>query len=159
MTTLRVGIPVRGSLVPVLIVLAVAASACSGGEVTAPGASSTVAPVSALPAPGSAVDGSPMGRPSSRPLGQTTNTFALSNGRFTVTASPEDSFSGAYTGTASVSLSGRSTASLDLDVTGGTGVFKDAQGSLSGVGIEKLRTSTGMTGIFRASASSSSSLT
>jgi len=134
MTTLRVGIPGRVSLVPVLIVLAVAASACSGGEVTAPGASSTVAPVSALPAPGSAVDGSPMGRPSSRPLGQTTNTFALSNGRFTVTVSPEDSFSGAYTGTASVSLSGRSTASLDLDVTGGTGVFKDAQGSLSGVG-------------------------
>jgi hypothetical protein len=57
----------------------------------------------------------------------------LSNGSFTVTAS-DGSFSGVYTGIASVSLLGRSTASLDLEVTSGTGGFSGAQGSLSGAG-------------------------
>jgi hypothetical protein len=61
-------------------------------------------------------------------------TFTLSNGSFTVTASNGDFFGGAYTGLASVSPSGRTTATLDLDVTSGTGGFSGAQGRLSGVG-------------------------
>ena len=132
MSTLRVGIPARVSLVPVLIVLVLAASACNGGEVTAPGGSSSVAPMSALPPASAAVDSSPAGRLSSRPLGQTT--YALSNGSFTVTGSNGDSFGGVYTGRAAVSSSGRTTAALDLDVTSGTGAFSGAQGSLNGDG-------------------------
>src|SRR6476646_2305689 len=93
MSTLRLGIPGRVSLAPVLMVLAIATSACNGG-VTTPGTSSTAAPLSALPPASAAVDASPMGRPSSRPLGQTTNTFSLSNGSFTVTASNGDLFRG-----------------------------------------------------------------
>jgi hypothetical protein len=134
MATLRVGIPARGSLIAILIVAGLAASACSGSGVTAPGVSSSVAPKLALSPASAAVDTSPMSRLSSRPFGQTTNTYSLSNGKFTVTASPVDSFGGDYTGLASVSSSGRPTATLDLNVSTGTGVFAGALGSLSGVG-------------------------
>jgi hypothetical protein len=75
-----------------------------------------------------------MGRLSSRSFGQTANTFNLSNGSFTVTASNGDSFGGVYTGLVSVSTTLRSTTSLDLNVTSGTGGFLGAQGSLSGTG-------------------------
>jgi hypothetical protein len=77
-----------------------------------------------------------MGGVSTLLFGQTSNTFALSNGSFTVITANGDYFGGNYTGLATVSVSSpvRSTASLDLTVSTGTGAYAGAHGSLSGVG-------------------------
>ena len=136
MSTLRVGIPVRVSLVPVPTVLVGSRRALAVVVRSRhPARRARSLPYRPLPPASAAVDSSPMGRLSSRPFGQTTNPFTLSNGSFTVTTAPNgDSFSGVYTGLVSVSTTLRSTASLDLDVTSGTGGFLGAQGSLSGSG-------------------------
>jgi hypothetical protein len=83
-----------------------------------------------------AVNSLPMGGVTTFLFGQTSSTFALSNGSFTVTAPNGDYFGGNYTGVATVSSSSpiRATASLDLNVSTGTGAFAGAQGSVSGVG-------------------------
>lgn len=57
----------------------------------------------------------------------------LGSGSFTV-ITPNGDITGDYTGLASVSSSGRVTASLIMDVTGGTQDFEGATGSLAGDG-------------------------
>jgi hypothetical protein len=57
----------------------------------------------------------------------------LLNGSFTLTTSNGD-ISGVYTGSSSVSPSGRTEASLDLQVTSGTNSFEGATGRLTGDG-------------------------
>jgi hypothetical protein len=61
--------------------------------------------------------------------------FSLLGGMFLLTTDAGDTIAGTYTGEASVTIPGQDTASLQLTVSGGTGIFNGATGSLTGNGI------------------------
>ena len=102
--------------------------ACSGGGpadstralLTAP---SAAIPVAAPDAPGD----------SARTLAKDTVTFTLVNGVFRLTSSRGD-VTGTYEGAARVPSTGRQTAVLTLNVTGGSSAFAGATGTLVGEG-------------------------
>jgi len=103
------------------------AAACSSGLPTSPGA--VTAPSSrgsAAVSNASGVAGGALASPSSQ--------FSLTNGSFTITTSGGDSVSGTYSGTATVSPSGKRAASINLQATGGTGGLQGAAGTLTGDG-------------------------
>src|SRR5262245_34055129 len=94
-------------------------AACSG-SVTAPDRTGSVA--SRPPVSAGAVDGR-----------RQRLDFDLGNGLFTITTDV-GMLSGDYVGHVVLSPSGRVDASLELAVTGGTGAYQGATGSLSGAG-------------------------
>ena len=71
---------------------------------------------------------------SSGPTAQSTSSFDLSGGTFTLAAGG-DQLRGTYTGRATLSLSRSATASLELRVMDGSGAFQDATGTLRGDGV------------------------
>src|SRR5687768_9006096 len=66
-----------------------------------------------------------------RSLTRTVDEFNVLAGAFLLTTDAGDTIVGTYTGEASVALPGQDSASLRLTVTGGTGVFNGASGSLT----------------------------
>jgi hypothetical protein len=77
------------------------------------------------------VDGESAGRDDPRAR---RNTFELIDGTFTIAFAGGGSLIGTYTGTATSSLLGQTSAKLTFQVTGGTGTFADAGGQLQGSG-------------------------
>jgi hypothetical protein len=105
----------------VLVLSAIAFQACNGATPAAP--DRAAATVAASPASAAMVTSSPRG----------TAQLALQDGQFSFTT-PGGVVSGTYTGVASVSNQGRTSATLDLQVTGGTDSYAGATGTLAGDG-------------------------
>jgi len=109
----------------VYFVALAAASACSSAGPTAPDRPAAAA------RPGAA---SPAWSPAAVAVHTGTTEVDLSGGTFTFAMSATDSISGTYTGKVAISSTKPPAASLDMQVTGGTGLFAGAAGSLSGDG-------------------------
>ena len=70
-----------------------------------------------------------------RSLTRTVHEFSVLAGAFLLTTDAGDTIVGIYAGEALVALPGQDRASLRLTVTGGTGIFNGASGSLTGEAI------------------------
>jgi hypothetical protein len=123
----RVCLPIpHGVLV---VVIGLAAAACDGPVTTDSVKASPTSPsgLGALPADSWIV------RSSDLSLRERLS-FPLLNGMFTITTRTGDRLTGTYVGEVTAPIPGRPTAMLTLEVTGGTGVFEGATGTLDAEG-------------------------
>ena len=108
---------------------------CSQSAPTAPTPTAVAAsPVaSATSVSGSAAGGTSVGS-SSLAASSASHSVDLSGGTFRVTTTSSDQLTGTYTGRATVPQSRPATVTFDLRVTGGSGAFQGASGTLRGDG-------------------------
>jgi hypothetical protein len=121
--------PARTAFMGTLMVLVALATACNSGQVVAPGPIGSSINASRGQAAGISAPYELVASSDARSV----DTFGLDAGTFTLTFAGGQ-ITGSYEGQAGVPSSGRSYAVLDLEVTGGTGVFQGATGNLTGVG-------------------------
>ncbi len=115
------------------MVVLLTATIAGAGRVIAADQTGPPAPASRFTGVGSPVNGLSQPHFTLIQSGRSFTDVELFDGSFTLTTSDGD-IAGVYTGHSSISPSGRSDASLDLQVTGGTNLFQGATGSLTGNG-------------------------
>jgi hypothetical protein len=88
----------------------------------------------AVPVDGTATSVTQLAASPVRPLTRTSRTLELLEGIVTITLADGSTLSGTYHGTNTIPSSGPARATLDGVLTGGTGEFAGAKGTLSGTG-------------------------
>ena len=131
MTVAGADLPTPFAVAVVSLLVGVAAAGCANTVPTAPD-SANDGLSSGMSAPGSIQ----LGESSvfSRSAAQPSTSFGLVSGTFSITTASGDQLTGTYTGQAEVPASRPATASLDLRVVGGSGIFEGASGALRGRG-------------------------
>ena len=125
---------ISGGAVPITVLLCALGAGCSAQAPTAPervGAAAIIGPTEMPPS-------SPAGTSASASVhakARTSHNFDLLEGTVSLTLADGSALWGTYHGAASIPSSGQPRASLEGTVTGGTGLFAGAGGSLSGTGV------------------------
>ena len=124
---------ITGGARSITVLLCALVAGCSAQAPTAPervGAAAITSPTD-MPASSPAA---PSASVSLQPRARTSHDYDLLEGSVTLTLADGSALWGTYHGAASIPSSGPSRASLEGEVTGGTGLFAGATGSLSGRG-------------------------
>jgi hypothetical protein len=124
---------IRGGTLSITVVLCALVAGCSAQAPTAPervGAAAITGPTD-MPAPSPAASSASLSLQASA---RTSHDFDLLEGSFTLTFADGSALWGTYHGDARLPSSGQPRASLEGVVTGGTGLFAGATGSLRGRG-------------------------